>query len=94
MVAYHTEEIPLLSAKTLLAAPKMQVYDSIDEGVIESYQEFTAAALLYYTMKQSSCSEQSSRMTAMDNASKNAGNYLKFYILLDSRCFMVMDSKV
>lgn len=73
VVSYQTEEVPLLSAKTMLAAPKLQVYDSIDQGVLESYQEFTVAALLYYTMKQSACSEQSSRMTAMDNASKNAG---------------------
>lgn len=59
----------------MLAAPKLQAYDSIDENVLESYQEFTVAALVYYTMKQSACSEQSSRMTAMDNASKNAGKY-------------------
>lgn len=59
----------------MLAAPKLQTYDSIDENVLESYQEFTVAALIYYTMKQSACSEQSSRMTAMDNASKNAGKY-------------------
>lgn len=74
VVSYETESVPLLSVKTMLAAPKLQTYDSIDENVMESYQEFTVAALLFYTMKQSACSEQSSRMTAMDNASKNAGN--------------------
>lgn len=76
MVSYQTEEVPLLSVKTMLSAPKLTLYDSIDENVLESYQEFTTAALIYYTMKQSACSEQSSRMTAMDNASKNAGNYI------------------
>jgi len=76
VVSYQTEEVPLLSTKTMLAAPKLQVYDSIDQGVLESYQEFTVAALLYYTMKQSACSEQSSRMTAMDNASKNAAEMI------------------
>jgi len=76
VVSYQTEEVPLLSAKTLLAAPKLQLYDSIDQGVLESYQEFTVAALVYYTMKQSACSEQSSRMTAMDNASKNAAEMI------------------
>lgn len=73
-MSYETESVPLLSVKTMLAAPKLQTYDSIDENVMESYQEFTVAALIFYTMKQSACSEQSSRMTAMDNASKNAGN--------------------
>ncbi|CAI6359783.1 unnamed protein product [Macrosiphum euphorbiae] len=76
VVSYQTEEVPLLSAKTMLAAPKLQLYDSIDQGVMESYQEFTVAALLYYTMKESACSEQSSRMTAMDNASKNAAEMI------------------
>lgn len=34
------------------------------------------AAMIFYTMKEASCSEQSSRMTAMDNASKNAGEMI------------------
>lgn len=76
VVSYQTDEVPLLSAKTMLAAPKLQLYDSIDQGVMESYQEFTVAALLFYTMKESACSEQSSRMTAMDNASKNAAEMI------------------
>ena len=31
------------------------------------------ANIIYYGLKESACSEQSSRMTAMDAASKNAG---------------------
>ncbi|VVC26685.1 ATP synthase, F1 complex, gamma subunit conserved site,ATP synthase, F1 complex, gamma subunit [Cinara cedri] len=85
VVSYKTEEVPLLSAKTMLAAPKLQSYDSIDEGVIESYQEFTIASLIYYAMKQSACSEQSSRMTAMDNASKNAGEMISKLTLTFNR---------
>lgn len=38
------------------------------------FQEFAMAALLYYAMKESACTEQSQRMTAMDGASKNAGD--------------------
>ena len=44
--------------------------------------EFSLASLFYYTMKEAACSEQSSRMTAMDGASKNAGAcifFLAFY---------------
>ncbi|XP_050530054.1 ATP synthase subunit gamma, mitochondrial [Daktulosphaira vitifoliae] len=85
VVSYQTEEVPLLSSKTMLAAPKLQTYDSLDQGVIESYQEFTVAALLYYTMKQSACSEQSSRMTAMDNASKNASEMIEKLTLAFNR---------
>ncbi|KAK9500021.1 hypothetical protein O3M35_002932 [Rhynocoris fuscipes] len=58
------------------AAPKLSVYDSLDSEVIQSYMEFSTAALLFYALKEGACSEQSSRMTAMDNASKNAGEMI------------------
>ena len=40
---------------------------------MRAYLEFSLANLIYYAMKEGACSEQSSRMTAMDAASKNAG---------------------
>lgn len=51
----------------------MSIYDSLDADVLHGYHEFNLASLLYYAMKESSCSELSARMTAMDGASKNAG---------------------
>lgn len=57
-------------------APKLVVYDSLDQEVIKNYLEFSLASLIYYTMKEGACSEQSSRMTAMGNASKNAGEMI------------------
>ena len=54
-------------------SPNLAVYDSLDAEVTQSYLEFSLASMLYYAMKEGACSEQSSRMTAMDNASKNAG---------------------
>lgn len=51
----------------------MSSYDDLDSEVIRSYQEFSLASLLFFAMKEGACSEQSSRMTAMDAASKNAG---------------------
>lgn len=76
VVSYVTSEIPLFSAAAVEAAPKLGVYDSLDQEVIQSYLEFSLASLLYYAMKEGACSEQSSRMTAMDNASKNAGEMI------------------
>lgn len=73
MVSYITTDIPLFSEAAVAAAPKLGVYDSLDEEVIKSYMEFSMASLIFFCMKESACSEQSSRMTAMDNASKNAG---------------------
>ncbi|XP_071440490.1 ATP synthase subunit gamma, mitochondrial [Hetaerina americana] len=76
VVSYVTSEMPLYSLPAVSAAPKLSVYDSLDADVIQSYLEFSVASLVYYAMKESACSEQSSRMTAMDNASKNAGEMI------------------
>lgn len=34
------------------------------------------ASMLFFSMKEGACSEQSARMSAMDNASKNAGEMI------------------
>jgi F-type H+-transporting ATPase subunit gamma len=72
VVSYQTTEIPIFSLNSVANAPKLSVYDSLDDEVIQSYLEFSLASLIFFAMKEGSCSEQSSRMTAMDNASKNA----------------------
>ena len=59
-----------------LFAEKMLVYDDIDEDVLLCYHEMALANLIFHAMKEGACSEQSSRMTAMDGASKNAGMYV------------------
>jgi hypothetical protein len=57
---------------TLHPTESMGVYDDIDADVLRNYQEFALVNLIYYGMKESTTSEQSARMTAMDSASKNA----------------------
>jgi len=76
VVSYETSALPVYSMGTVAAAPKLTVYDSLDADVTQSYLEFSLASMLYYAMKEGACSEQSSRMTAMDNASKNAGEMI------------------
>ncbi|XP_021946538.2 LOW QUALITY PROTEIN: ATP synthase subunit gamma, mitochondrial-like [Folsomia candida] len=71
-----TTELPIYSLQTVSAAPKLTVYDSLDADIIQCYLEYSLVAQLYYTMKENACSEQSARMTAMDNASKNAGDMI------------------
>jgi len=77
VVSYQTSELPIFSLSTVLAAPKLTVYDSLDADVIQNYLEFSLASQIFYTMKENAASEQSSRMTAMDNASKNAGEMIE-----------------
>jgi F-type H+-transporting ATPase subunit gamma len=73
VVSYNTKQIPIYPVSTIEKAAKLPVYDSIDAEVLQSYMEYSLASLIYYCMKEGATSEQSSRMTAMDNSSKNAG---------------------
>ncbi|GLH01753.1 ATP synthase subunit gamma, mitochondrial [Gryllus bimaculatus] len=76
VVSYVTSDLPVFSLKAVTAAPKLPLYDSLDDDVLQNYLEFSVASLLFYSMKEAAASEQSSRMTAMDNASKNAGEMI------------------
>lgn len=76
VVSYGVSDMPIFSLKSVESAAKLPVYDSLDSEVVQSYLEFSMASLLFYSMKEGACSEQSSRMTAMDNASKNAGEMI------------------
>ena len=73
VVSYNTLKLPFYPLKTIQEQEKINEYDSVDENVMRSYHENSMASLMYYVLKESACSEQSSRMTAMDGASKNAG---------------------
>merc|ERR1712184_60184 len=76
VVSYDTTEIPIFSQEAVTGAEKVSVYDSLDADVVQSYMEYSLASLIYYALKEGATSEQSSRMTAMDNSSKNAGEMI------------------
>jgi len=76
VVSYTTSVIPVFSQGAIAGAESLTKYDSVDADVIQSYSEYSLASLLYYAMKEGACSEQSSRMTAMENSSKNAGEMI------------------
>ncbi|XP_017142547.1 ATP synthase subunit gamma, mitochondrial [Drosophila miranda] len=76
VVSYQCSTLPIYGGPTVEKSEKLATYDSLDSDVVKSYLEFSLASLIFYTMKEGACSEQSSRMTAMDNASKNAGEMI------------------
>jgi len=76
VVAYETTSLPVFTPESVAEANKFSLYDSLDADVMKSYMEYSLTALIYYGMKEGACSEQSSRMTAMDAASKNAGEMI------------------
>lgn len=72
VVSYSCDSVPIFSATALKSANNIAAYDSVDPDVLRDYMEHSLASLIFYTMKESACAEQSSRMTTMDNAAKNA----------------------
>jgi len=76
VVSYNTIAIPIFTVDAISAAEKISVYDSLDADVIQSYMEYSLASMIFFALKEGACSEQSARMTAMDNASKNAGEMI------------------
>ncbi|KAK6053762.1 ATP synthase F1, gamma subunit [Cooperia oncophora] len=76
VVSYHTSKMAIMPLETLKQKPNLLTYDSVDDDVLQSYSEYSLAQLIYYAMKESATSEQASRMTAMDGASKNAGEMI------------------
>jgi len=47
-----------------------------DPETLQNFYEYTVASKMYHALMDNATSEQSSRMSAMENASKNAGEML------------------
>jgi len=76
VVSYDTKAMPIFNQDRLANADKLSVYDDVDEDVLTSYQEFSLVSRVAFALKECATSEQSARMTAMDAASKNAGEMI------------------
>ncbi|XP_074644953.1 ATP synthase F(1) complex subunit gamma, mitochondrial-like [Tubulanus polymorphus] len=76
VISYNTTAMPVYTPAQVNDAEKLSLYDSLDEDVMRCYNEYALTSLIYYAMKESAASEQSSRMTAMDSATKNAGEMI------------------
>jgi F-type H+-transporting ATPase subunit gamma len=55
---------------------KFEVEPENDPETLQNFYEYTMATKLYHVLLDNATSEQSSRMSAMENASKNAGEML------------------
>lgn len=76
VISYKTSKLPIFPVETLESSDKLSPYDDVDYDTLQCFHEFSLASLIFYAMKEAACSEQSSRMTAMDSASKNAGEMI------------------
>ncbi|XP_067247202.1 ATP synthase subunit gamma, mitochondrial isoform X4 [Chanodichthys erythropterus] len=85
VISYKTDEKPVFSTDAVASSESMGIYDDIDADVLRNYQEFALVNVIYYGLKESTTSEQSARMTAMDNASKNASDIIEKLTLTFNR---------
>lgn len=85
VISYNTTKYPFYSSNIISNGKQFGLYDSMDADTLRNYQEFQLANFIYYTMKENATSEQSARMTAMDNASKNAGEMISKLTLYYNR---------
>ncbi|CAH2103477.1 unnamed protein product [Euphydryas editha] len=84
-VKYEMTVIPFFTKDKIESAPNMTAFDDVEDDQLECYAEWTFAALLFYALKESAASEQSARMAAMDNATKNAEDMMRKLTLLFNR---------
>ncbi|XP_011311769.1 ATP synthase subunit gamma, mitochondrial-like isoform X2 [Fopius arisanus] len=69
--------IDLFDRLSIISAPKFVLYDGLDDNTVDCWVEFTFATIIYLVLKESSVAEHAARMTAMDNATKNASEMIK-----------------
>jgi F-type H+-transporting ATPase subunit gamma len=75
-VSYAIETTSLPGIESLEGKTELDVFDDLDQETLRCYQEFTLATNIFYAMLQGQAAEQSARMTAMENASSNAGDMI------------------
>lgn len=66
---------PLLDTTSPFLYP-FDVEPENDPETLQNFHEYTLATQLYHSLLENATSEQSSRMNAMENASKNAGEMI------------------
>ncbi len=62
---------------TSQAAPAAVIYEPDEESILADLLPRNVAIQLYRAMRENAASEQGSKMTAMDNATRNAGDLIK-----------------
>ncbi|KAL7749368.1 atp3 gamma subunit of the F1 sector of mitochondrial F1F0 ATP synthase [Sorochytrium milnesiophthora] len=74
-IAYETTFLPIYNYESIVKSPKLASYE-IEEDVLHNLSEFMYANAIFMAMAEGHASEVSSRRTAMDNATKNAGDII------------------
>lgn len=76
VISYETTVMKVYSDSVLKGLKNIYDFDDLTDESLKSVTDFHLASALFYALRQSAASEQSSRMSAMENATKNAGIHI------------------
>lgn len=83
-IAYETTSTNLYSLQSVVDSAKISVYE-IEDNVLQNFQEFQAANTIYQAMAEGHASEVAAKMSAMDNATRNAGDMISKLSIIYNR---------
>ena len=75
MIAFETTSIPAYTLAAIKASPKLSAYE-VEDDVLANFAEFAFANSLYAAITEGTASEMAAKRTAMENATKNAGEMI------------------
>ncbi|KAJ3117098.1 atp3 gamma subunit of the F1 sector of mitochondrial F1F0 ATP synthase [Phlyctochytrium bullatum] len=75
VIAYETTSVVVPSVEVIAASPKIASYE-VDDELLKNFQEFTLANSLFWAIAEGYASEMAAKRTAMENATKNAGEMI------------------
>lgn len=76
VVSYKAQTKHIPSLDIVGSNDAIYSYDEVDTEVLRCYQEFALANVVFHCIKEQEASEQSARMNAMENATRNAGEMI------------------
>ncbi|ORX93650.1 ATP synthase F1, gamma subunit [Basidiobolus meristosporus CBS 931.73] len=75
-IAYEADSIPVYSEEVIKTGAKFAEYELEEDEVLQNLKEFTFANALYWGLAEGHASEMSAKMTAMENATRNASEVI------------------
>ncbi|KAK9365678.1 ATPase, F1 complex, gamma subunit domain-containing protein [Lipomyces kononenkoae] len=83
-ISFEPTSVPAFTEESLQTSPNFSAYD-IEEDLAQDLTEFALANAIFWALAEGHACEQSARRSAMDNASKNAGDMIGRYSILYNR---------
>ncbi|KAF0514594.1 ATP synthase F1, gamma subunit [Gigaspora margarita] len=75
VISYEADTIPVFSESTFSKSGNFDAYE-VEDDVLENLHEFALANSIYWGLAEGHASEMASKRSAMENATKNAGEMI------------------